>query len=344
MTLPNATRTTRGVFRAHPARSGHIERILAARYINFVLEPNFPIDQIRDVEGNQVRLLLHRAPAAMVKRYTEQMNAGAVFPAVVLNDRGELVDGNTRKMASIRSGYTTIAAYVCSTLGPLEARSLSIELNQCHGLSMTEEELRGFVVGAVDEGQVLDTKAYARITGMKPATIARWVAARHFDLRAERQGLPAAEVVGLSTSKRAAIQAVSLQSVFRDVASLASAAKLPAAEVRRIVAKANAAGSESEAREIVAVERSACASRVRTLAAGFTPPKRRSNGAAFHIGGLLRFSVDDLLDVAPERQRDTLERLRMLHARVAEVVDRAATLWVMDGAELERLPDYANAP
>ena len=62
---------------------------------SFAFEPNLDIDQIRDVEGNQVRLSDHRAPKETVDRYAQQMKAGAIFPAIVVNDRYEIVDGNT---------------------------------------------------------------------------------------------------------------------------------------------------------------------------------------------------------------------------------------------------------
>src|SRR6202035_2156884 len=125
----------------HPSASMEIENKLATRSVSFTFEPNLRISQIRDVEGNQVRLSEHRAPKAMVARYAEQMKAGAIFPAIVVNEQYEIVDGNTRWMAVQRNKKATIAAYVCSNLSALQARSLSVELNQSHGLAMTEEEI-----------------------------------------------------------------------------------------------------------------------------------------------------------------------------------------------------------
>ena len=87
----------------HPSASTQIESKLSARHLSFTFEPNLRIDQIRDVEGNQVRLSKHRAPKEMVERYAEQMKGGAIFPAIVVNDRYEIVDGNTRWMAVRRN-------------------------------------------------------------------------------------------------------------------------------------------------------------------------------------------------------------------------------------------------
>ena len=70
--------TSRGAL--HPARSPQIEERLDRRHITYTFEPNFPVDRIRSVEGNQVRLSGHRAPKHMVDRYVEQMSNDAVFP------------------------------------------------------------------------------------------------------------------------------------------------------------------------------------------------------------------------------------------------------------------------
>src|SRR5689334_10820862 len=93
----------------HPSASTQTEGKLAARHVEFKFEPNLDITKIREVEGNQVRLTEHRAPKAMVDRYSQQMKAGAIFPAIVVNDRYEIIDGNTRWAASLRNKRDTIA-------------------------------------------------------------------------------------------------------------------------------------------------------------------------------------------------------------------------------------------
>ena len=61
----------------HPSASAQTENKLAARHVSFAFEPNLAVEEIRDVEGNQVRLSEHRAPKSTVDRYAEQMKAGA---------------------------------------------------------------------------------------------------------------------------------------------------------------------------------------------------------------------------------------------------------------------------
>jgi hypothetical protein len=311
----------------HPAASMQIESKLAARHVNFTFEPNLRIDRIRDVEGNQVRLSEHRAPKAMVGRYAEQMKGGAVFPAIVVNDRYELVDGNTRWMAVRHNNRETIAAYVCSDLSALQARSLSVELNQSHGLSMTEEEIHSFVTSAVEEGQVLDTKAYSRMTGIKASTLARWIAAKHFEMRAARDGIGVDRFEGLSDSVRAALHVTKLRSVFVKVTALAIEARVPAVQIQAIIAEANAASSEAAALAVVARAREVRSDEVKTIAAGFKSARRKSFGSAPHICGLLRFEVSDLLDVSPDRQSDTFVRMSLLRERLDGALARASVEW-----------------
>jgi hypothetical protein len=316
----------------HPSVSAQIERKLAARHIHFTFEPNLDVEKIRDVEGHQVRFTAHRAPKATVARYAEQMRAGAVFPAIVVNERYEIIDGNSRWMALQRNKIRTIAAYVCSDVSALQARSLSVELNQSHGLSMTEDEIQAFITSAIDDGQVLDTKAYSRMTGVKSATLRRWVAAKHFEIRATRVGLAAEYFVPLGDSVRAALNVAKLKEVFRQVTALAVDAKVPAAQIKAVVTAANAASSEAEALAVVAHARALRSEDIKAIAAGFKSARRKSAGSTLHIGGLLRFEVADLLDVSPEKHAEMFNRMSRLRERLDIALTRARVEWELDDA------------
>jgi hypothetical protein len=316
----------------HPSASPQIESRLEARHIDFTFEPNLPLDAIRRVEGNQVRLTEHRAPKEMVDRYVEQMKRGAVFPAIVVNDQHELIDGNTRTAAARRNDRDRIAAYVCRGVSALEARSLSVELNQTHGLSMTEPELRAFVRGAVQEGQTLDAKAYARMTGVKASTLARWVGATQCRIRAAREGVAADRLDDMSDSVLAAIHVAKLRSVFVAIVELAADARMPASQIKTLVSDANGASSEEAALEIVNRAREARVDEIKAIAGGFRHAKRRSAGPALHIGGLLRFEVADLLDVPPEKHGETYQRLSVLRSRLEGALSRAEQEWDLSAA------------
>jgi len=321
-----------GLQATHSSTSKQIESKLTARHIDFEFEPNLRLDTIRDVEGNQVRLCEHRAPKEMVKRFAEQMRAGAVFPAIVVNDRRELVDGNTRRAAALKNGYETIAAYICSDLSALQARSLSVELNQSHGLSMTDDEIHAFVASAVQEGQLLDTQSYARMTGITASTLSRWVAGEQFQMRAEREGIEPRDAATLSESAQAALQVARLKSVFLEVTALALAARMPATQLKKLITKANDAPSEAEALAVVAGERDERLDDIKAIAAGFHAIKPKRSRSTLHVNGLLRCRVEELLDVAPDNQHATFLRLRALQDHINAAVEQARSLWDLSGA------------
>lgn len=320
-----ASRNTRS---SHPAVSQQIEQMLKARSIDFDFEPNVQISEIRLAEGNQVRLTAHRAPKDQVAKYAIAMKSGATFPAIVLNDRLERIDGNTRLEAFIKNGADVVPAYICHGLTPLEARSLSVELNQSNGLAMTEEEIRLFIDGAVAEGQDADLRTLSRMTGVRDTKIARWIAETQFISRAEAEEVEERHINALPASTRAALQATRLAAVFRALTQLAAEAKMPAAAVKKVVGQANAASSESDALAVVKAERETRADEIRAVASGFSPrDNRRSKGSAQHLGGLVRFEVEDLLDVAPEKQFGTFQRMALLRDRLEKAVKVAEQEW-----------------
>lgn len=318
---PRSTRT------AHPAMSQQIESKLAERKIDYDFEPNVRIDDIRYVEGVQVRRIEHRAPKDRVERYATAMRHGAQFPAILLNDRMERIDGNTRLEAAKKVGLDTIPAYICHGITTLEARSLSVELNQSNGLAMEEDEIRAFIVDAIRSGQQPEVKSLARMTGVKDTKIARWIADTKFSNRVRNSGIDERLVEVLPESTRVALEATHLAPVFENLTVLAAEARMPAAEVKKIVSAVNNAPSQTDALAIVSAERDARADQIRAAASGFKPRQRRSAGSAQHFGALLKFDVDDLLDVEPERQFETFQRLEVIRDRLDAVVRRAKQEW-----------------
>ena len=313
---------------AHPAVSQQVEQMLRARSIDFDFEANVQISEIRFAEGNQVRHEHHRAPKEQVAKYAVAMKHGATFPAIVLNDQLERIDGNTRLEARIKNGDDTIPAYICHGLTPLEARSLSVELNQSNGMAMTEDEIRGFVEGAVLEGQHADLRTLSRMTGVRDTKLARWVAETQFKARAEREGIEERHINVLPASTRAALQATRLAAVFRAVTcsppTLASRSSTSRSSSHRPTPRPPSPTRSASS----TAERELRADEIRAVASGFSPKDdRRSKGSAQHIGGLVRFEVEQLLDVAPEKQYDTYQRMKLLRDRLDEVVARAEREW-----------------
>jgi hypothetical protein len=319
-----ASRNTRTT---HPARSPQTEAMLKARSIDFEFEPNVAVVDIREADGFQVRLLEHRAPKEQVTKYATAMKHGATFPAVVLNEHLELIDGNTRLQGRLKNGDDTIAGYILFGITSLDARSLSVELNQSNGLAMTDEEIRNFIDGAIKEGQHPEVRALARMTGVSEPKITRWIAETQFVGRSAKVGIADRHFDALPASTRSALQATRLEAFFEALTVLTAEAKLPTAHVKKMVGSVNGAPSESAALEIVQAEREQRADEIRAVASGFSPRERKSKGSAQHLGGLQRFDVEDLLDVAPEKQYETFERMRIVRDRLDAVVSRAQREW-----------------
>jgi ParB-like chromosome segregation protein Spo0J len=334
---PRNSRTT------HPAISQQVEQMLAARNIDYDFEPNVRIDEVRDAEGNQVRFREHRATKDQVQKYATAMKHGATFPAIVLNDAHELIDGNTRRAAALKNGADTIAAYICHGTTPLENRSLSVELNQSNGQSLTDAEIRTFIERAVLDGQHPEIKTLSRMTGVRETKIARWIAETEFRSRATREGITDAHVEVLPDSTRAALNVTRLAPVFKELTTLAAEARMPANDVKKVVTAVNSASSEAEALAIVGAERQSRVSELRAVASGFKPREHRSKGSAQHVGGLLRFTVEELLDVAPEKQFETYDRLMTLRDRLNAVVDRAEREWNLTPPAEDAVPALAGA-
>lgn len=323
-------RNAKGSSARHSASSVQIEELLAARHIDHRFEPNLEIDRIIDSEGHQVRLIENRSPAEMVNRYAQQMRAGATFPAIVINERGELIDGNTRRCAAVKAGRSTIAAYICRDLTALQARSLSVELNQANGLAMDDQELHDYVRSAVQEGQTLDTRTCARITGVPPSTLERWKAQAHFELRAKRCGIRYVDVNGLSEGVQAALNGIRLTQVLMEATSLAVAARMSTSAVRKLVTRSNAATSEAAALAVVAAERDERSDDVRSIASGFVARQRLRRRSAMHVAALLKVGLDELLEVSPEKRAETISHLRDLRDHVDRALSSAAVRWGAD--------------
>src|SRR5262249_51173934 len=150
---------------------------------------------------------------------------------------------------------------------------------------------------------------------------------QQFKMRARREGIGEERISGLSDSARAALQAVRLRGGFQEAAALGLEAHVPASQLHSIVGEGNAAPSAAEAPAVIARARRLRAEEVRRHAAGFRRSRRRGACASLHIGSLLRLEISDLLDVAPERQEESFDRMQRLRDRLDGALARARTDW-----------------
>jgi hypothetical protein len=310
----------------HPAASQVTERILMARRVSYSFEPNLALANLRvwGYDGS-CDASSSRVPEHTVNHYAEQMRRGAVFPAIATTDQFEVFDGIARYAAAVKNGDATIAAYVCFGVSPQERLSLAIELNQAHGLRMTDEEVREFIAGCVRHGVGLDVTTSARITGVKRTMLTRWITVERFWIRATKLGLSTDEARVIPDAHAVALSGARLDAVFAAAIDLATACTCTAAELRDIVTAANGAQSEIDAIAKVASARTERASDQESQT--HSESTRRRTTSALHVGGLLRFAVDDLLDVAPERQRDTFTGMCVIRDLLSAAIAAAEVNW-----------------
>jgi hypothetical protein len=154
------------------------------------------------------------------------------------------------------------------------------------------------------------------MTGMKPATLKRWIKAQESRQRAARFGVPADHFELLPEGVQAALQQSRLRPVFVEAARLASDAHMTTSAIRFIVREANAAGSEREALMLLAAHREARAADIKTIRAGFKAPRPRSAGAAPHLAALMKYEASDLTDIPPDKIPDAIARMEKLHTQL----------------------------
>jgi hypothetical protein len=314
----------------HPASSQTTESILAERGIAYSFEADLPLDSVQRPEGENGWSPRHRASEGVVGTYAVQMRQGAVFPAIVVTDSFQVIDGDCRLAAKLRCGATSIAAYVCAAVSASEIRSLSVELNHVNGQRMTSDEVRNFVVSCMRSGVVVEPTTCARITGIKASTIARWVTIEHCRVRATSQGLSTDAV---SDAALVAVASARLDRVFADLLIAATSGAGPASRLHAIALEANAAESEADAVAVVS-------NAIRTGGLATADASRHSgHRSARYVGGLLQFTVEDLLDVAPDRQRETYADLCLVRDLVSAAVAAAESTWLLDGSARSRTQD-----
>jgi hypothetical protein len=207
---------------------------------------------------------------------------------------------------------------------------------------LSSSDARRLLHRALREGRELTPETYAVAAGTRPSTVARWIAAERFSIRAERAEVEPAVVGALSDTVRVILQSASLDVVLRAAAELGVDAQVPASEMKKIVRDANRARSEEDALAVVARARADRAPEIRALVCGLKTPARRRLGSAGHVNALLKYSTNELLDVAPSQQSETYSSLSRLHDRLGEVLAEAQILWAPERRRLSSTDAPAN--
>jgi hypothetical protein len=219
------------------------EALFASWNLGFELT-EFGTDEIRTLDGAQVRDLGNIAPDEGIEEYRTQMHGGARFPAIVLMKPNILLDGNTRLGAATAEHLGTFPAYVVDVPTVDLGRALAATLNQRNGRRLTAEEAQRSALSMIQNLHFNDDQVAANI-GRSGQQVRTWRRQVETETRAKRLGL-ADEVAKVSLNQRDRIASVSHDAPFAELVKLASEVKIPPSDLRRIVNDITKAPSEAD--------------------------------------------------------------------------------------------------
>jgi len=132
------------------------------------------VTAIQGDAGAQMRV---RTSDAVVAEYAEAINAGAVFPPIVVFHNGGnywLADGFHRLAAQAKLGYETIPVDVRKG-GRRDAIQYSLGANETHGLRRTREDKQRAVATALadPEWSALSDRDIAQLCGVSHTMVSR---------------------------------------------------------------------------------------------------------------------------------------------------------------------------
>lgn len=225
----------------HPAvqvpHIGELEDWFDSHGISWHLE-QVPLEQIDHLAGLANQARLSPLDEHVVERYTADMEAGAVFPPIVVRrQRRKLipVGGNHRCAAARKADVGSLAAYVVEGLTDELVHLLAIEDNRRHGLPLSDNERLFHAVQLVNAGRtVVDAAA---ICGLPAHKLGRQMDARRGGERAVR--LDADGWAALSVSAKARLVSIRDDNAFTRVVRLAASGAIPAIELADVVSRIN---------------------------------------------------------------------------------------------------------
>lgn len=258
------------------ARLADVERWLDEHRISWRLE-DVDLDDVDQRAGlrNQTRLDALNADA--VDRYTADMQAGAVFPPLILrrgDDRRWLpVDGNHRCTAARNAGRTVHPAYLVEDLTASQAHELAIVANRTHGLPLTDEERLWHAVSMVHDG-TMSIERSAEAVGVTADKLRRRLASEKFVRRAVKLQMTGWEEI--SESNRHVLQSIKDDMVFRRAVRLAGERRILSAEIPPLVARINTSSVSAALDELSELDKESRERRSpgRPPAAATSPRKR----------------------------------------------------------------------
>lgn len=217
--------------------------------LDYTINREFPIADIKFDAGAQVRFVENIAKKDRVEEYQRQMKNGAIFPPVVLQAAGSIMcDGNTRIAAAKGIGRQTFPVILVDTKTEDVARMLAASLNQMGGERLTGEEAHEAALTMFHARRPAET--IARELGRDLGQVKRWQAEKEVLDRAHDMGL-SEEVEKLKSGVLHSLSAVALAKPFQELLGLFADAQPMTSDAKKYVKKVNTAPSETDALAII---------------------------------------------------------------------------------------------
>lgn len=313
---------------AESNRRPDIEKFLIDLNVNFTYKQAMRTELI-DLEAslrNQARLGVPLNTEA-VKRYTEAVYAGDLFPPILVEKRGEayvVLDGNHRCRAHTDAG-ARIDAYICEAPSQILVL-ITFMANAKHGLPSSLEDRIHHALFLHDSGlSAIDAAARLQIPVSEVRkAIQRQAGARRADdagvLRTHWESLPA--------SSRTRLGAIHTDEGFRAAVRLAMDAGLHSDQVQTLVGSMNSSRSGKRQAAIVAAMRSDLAEQIAEVQVSGLPNRKGSKATAprTRLASAVGM-INALPDVEVYRNEEMPDQVLIdLSKRVDEAIDRLIEL------------------
>ena len=224
------------------SRDTRIEALLKEWNLSFELVDQFPVSKVRFELAAQIRAEAHIAPKSMVDEYVTHMKHGAVFPPIVVSDKGVLVDGNTRLEAARRNGIKSFPAYKVKFGHLGQAKMLGAALNQMGGDRLTDDEIVLAAEAMMDERYPDDV--IARHLGRSVSHVYNVRKDRTYRQVAERTGMTHIE---LPKAVQRLLAGIHHDEPFKATVEAVAQAKPALKDVSTLVKKIEATRSDADA-------------------------------------------------------------------------------------------------
>lgn len=244
-------------------------------------EPALSIDDIDAVKSLTNQARVKPLEETVVERYTLDMQAGDVFPPIVVHRRSKgskltMIGGNHRFAAARKAGLDTIEAYIVEA-DPETVTRMTYEDNRRHGIPPSDDERIAHATHLVDMGWKQEPAA--RCVGISVQKLNRAIAVTRVDRRALELGVDVQKFTTLPRSSRWRLGAIKSDPVFVAASKLALDAKLGSEEIYPLATTLNAARSEASALDHISAARDKHASRIRNAG-----KKATTNPARIKLG------------------------------------------------------------